>query len=682
MACWIQQSQRKSNNRIDIRVFLIWIAISASLVTLLPTDARAQAPVPAWDYAMPDRFVDRNAALPDPQPNPAQAHDAYVNGALHPASWAVTFDACATAGLVSSYDWFIDDVLIESRSTCSGFQHAFPSEGTYDVRLVAVGTAGQIADERAIEINDLLLFGIGDSYGSGEGNPDVAIDDALISQYSDTADALAQANADADAAYVAWQNALAIFNPLVARVNTARAALNSWSSAVAHRNNVCSSFPFTGCVAAQAAATARLAELIVALANIGIPDPGSYSFGAILNSINNVYNAALATYNVAESPWLAASALVSDTAALLAQLEDLLIPEWQNATCHRSAFSGQVKAAKRIELADPHTSVTFIHLACSGATIIGGGKQDVIGPDQVLGGVVAAETVNPSYQVGLMRDLAGSRAVDGLFVSIGGNDAGFADIITKCVTTEPCHLLSWAVDAVATAALATTCDTAGFFIEDCAFDPPPLISDAETHFATLRAQLQGKYASLAGWLDGSYPYVSVPGDGGLGAVVAPDRVFITEYPDSSHDELVTPCDWDPSQPLDPTQLIGITGPEFDWFSRTMVAGIHDELQAAASAHGWNFVEGISAPFLPHGYCASDPWVVRIAETLVNQGDYSGMVHPDESGQDAYADALEDSYFVPEPSFGLSISLGVAAVVCMRRRGRCSFFGSAETDGPP
>jgi len=308
MACWIQQSQRKSNNRIDIRVFLIWIAISASLVTLLPTDARAQAPVPAWDYAMPDRFVDRNAALPDPQPNPAQAHDAYVNGALHPASWAVTFDACATTGLVNSYDWFIDDVLIESRSTCSGFQHAFPSEGTYDVRLVAVGTAGQIADERAIEINDLLLFGIGDSYGSGEGNPDVAIDDALISQYSDTADALAQANADADAAYVAWQNALAIFNPLVARVNTARAALNSWSSAVAHRNNVCSSFPFTGCVAAQAAATARLAELIVALANIGIPDPGSYSFGAILNSINNVYNAALATYNVAESAWLAAPA--------------------------------------------------------------------------------------------------------------------------------------------------------------------------------------------------------------------------------------------------------------------------------------------------------------------------------------------------------------------------------------
>src|SRR5688572_10425188 len=44
-------------------------------------------------------------------------------------------------------------------------------------------------------------------------------------------------------------------------------------------------------------------------------------------------------------------------------------PRWADRRCHRSAHAGPAQAALAIERADPHTSVTFISLACSGATL-------------------------------------------------------------------------------------------------------------------------------------------------------------------------------------------------------------------------------------------------------------------------------------------------------------------------
>ena len=42
---------------------------------------------------------------------------------------------------------------------------------------------------------------------------------------------------------------------------------------------------------------------------------------------------------------------------------------WQLERCHRSALAGTAQAAIQLEQADPHTSVTFLHLACSGGRI-------------------------------------------------------------------------------------------------------------------------------------------------------------------------------------------------------------------------------------------------------------------------------------------------------------------------
>jgi len=43
-----------------------------------------------------------------------------------------------------------------------------------------------------------------------------------------------------------------------------------------------------------------------------------------------------------------------------------LVGTWQDASCNRSAHAGPVQAAMQSEQGDPRTSVTMLHLACSG----------------------------------------------------------------------------------------------------------------------------------------------------------------------------------------------------------------------------------------------------------------------------------------------------------------------------
>ena len=93
-----------------------------------------------------------------------------------------------------------------------------------------------------------------------------------------------------------------------------------------------------------------------------------------------------------------------------------LFATWQDPSCYRSAHAGPAQAAILLEEGDPRTSVTLLHLACSGGQI----------PDL------------PS-QIEAVNNLIGSREIDALVISIGGNDARFSDIIRMCMNQEPCY---------------------------------------------------------------------------------------------------------------------------------------------------------------------------------------------------------------------------------------------------
>lgn len=100
----------------------------------------------------------------------------------------------------------------------------------------------------------------------------------------------------------------------------------------------------------------------------------------------------------------------------------------EHIRAHRSSKSWPAMAALAIERADEHSSVTFIHLAASGATI----RKGVLGPYKGTDGEnLRGDPLQP--QVDQMRDLVANRAIDVLTLSVGGNDVGFAFAVASLV---------------------------------------------------------------------------------------------------------------------------------------------------------------------------------------------------------------------------------------------------------
>jgi hypothetical protein len=110
--------------------------------------------------------------------------------------------------------------------------------------------------------------------------------------------------------------------------------------------------------------------------------------------------------------------------------------------CHRSYKSGLSLAARDIETRDPHTSVTFINVACSGAEVkhLFSDTYDGLyteGPwdtgvkqpqaDQIARLVCGLRTGSCN---------ARARAIDGIFVSIGINDLKLSDVLKDCMKPD------------------------------------------------------------------------------------------------------------------------------------------------------------------------------------------------------------------------------------------------------
>ena len=105
--------------------------------------------------------------------------------------------------------------------------------------------------------------------------------------------------------------------------------------------------------------------------------------------------------------------------------------EWKDSRCHRSALGGPALAARAVEKADPHSSVTFVSVACSGAQI----------PDvsrRRYGGIVKQGDFTFPPQVEQVAKLVGPHALRGgrhissLLLSAGVNDLYFSNVIRRC----------------------------------------------------------------------------------------------------------------------------------------------------------------------------------------------------------------------------------------------------------
>lgn len=98
-------------------------------------------------------------------------------------------------------------------------------------------------------------------------------------------------------------------------------------------------------------------------------------------------------------------------------------PIWDDKACHRSQLAGAKQAAELIQkwLGEHADRVDFISVACTGAWITHLYRDHYTTPTPE-GPHVVLDT-----QINQVKQLVGSRQIDALFISAGGNDARFGE---------------------------------------------------------------------------------------------------------------------------------------------------------------------------------------------------------------------------------------------------------------
>jgi lysophospholipase L1-like esterase len=121
---------------------------------------------------------------------------------------------------------------------------------------------------------------------------------------------------------------------------------------------------------------------------------------------------------------------------------------WLNAPCHRSLYSYQTRTALALAVQYPHIAVTYLPLACTGATIPDGlfGPQGARECPPSKSGANCPGTSAP--QLTELRDALAaakrrqpSRKLDLILLSIGANDINFSGLVADVIVDSPTERL-------------------------------------------------------------------------------------------------------------------------------------------------------------------------------------------------------------------------------------------------
>jgi hypothetical protein len=261
---------------------------------------------------------------------------------------------------------------------------------------------------------------------------------------------------------------------------------------------------------------------------------------------------------------------------------------WQSRRCHRSARAGPALAAREIERDDRHTSVTFVHLACSGATVPAG----LTGPYDGVEGKPGEPPL--AAQVNVLNRLKKVRPVDAVLVSVGANDVHFGEIVRFCALAPPGNCFGQT------------------------FDPPGPSEGSEKTAAEVVAAsiaaLPGRYAELNRRIDRAIPRT---------------KIHFVEYFDPTGDSDGKACEHGPP---------GVSEAELEQARDGMLVPLNLAVAAAVEKHGWDEVRGVAAKFRTHGYCAPERWVTLLSKSFLELGGSPalkrllGTLHPNREGQ--------------------------------------------------
>jgi lysophospholipase L1-like esterase len=283
---------------------------------------------------------------------------------------------------------------------------------------------------------------------------------------------------------------------------------------------------------------------------------------------------------------------------------------WLDEVCHRSLYGHQLRAALQIAVENQKTAVTFLGYACSGAAV----DEGLLGPQEYVEYVSTANADGGPSQVRavsgsrkdtqlrwLLRELCAEkperdgglwtcpngafrRNVDFLFLSVGGNDIGFTELVTWTTLRDN-----------------TSSKIAKFL--GATVSPKQFA-------ANMKDVLPQSYARLAKAIELAVPLRAE------GGVFDPARVVLSAYPDILEDESGTVCAagdeegeneaaYAANQSLDIWSSWLVVKKSKLERTHEQLSLLHDRMADLAGDHGWLFAARAygDRPFRGHGFCA-------------------------------------------------------------------------------
>jgi lysophospholipase L1-like esterase len=257
-------------------------------------------------------------------------------------------------------------------------------------------------------------------------------------------------------------------------------------------------------------------------------------------------------------------------------------PRWFEIAAHRSMKAGYALAARYFEDIDPHSVVTFIDLAVSGAEIQKGLLQQQDDRLWMRKG-----------QLGYFEELVGTNTIDLLLLSIGGNDVGFSDFLKEATISK--------ID----------------------------LNDVDGYLRRIRS-LKDSYYALNSFIKDRLKIKDI---------------LIAEYPtqlfsNNQKNPLLQTNQFACELFQNVTGFLTI-GQEDVQNLNTIGEALQQTRIEVANELGWIYAGGIADKFKNHGYCSTpeETYWITASYSCTNQGDTRGTMHPNQKGHSLIKNAV-------------------------------------------
>jgi hypothetical protein len=320
---------------------------------------------------------------------------------------------------------------------------------------------------------------------------------------------------------------------------------------------------------------------------------------------------------------------------------------------HRSTHSGPAQFAMRLEEEDPHTSVTFVCLAATGAR-----ADDLFRPDRSNQNRALGSGPTLPAQLDELHAIAGSRRANILILAIGLNDAGGFELLDQLLRREircvdPLRLLavyptrkSWT--ATASPDIEALVDpTKRAWLNGLEPDERRVVLAQETALIFDLAEM-----AASGLTRAREQLERVTRAIAMDQVLSRAEIFVLEYPDP------TGVDSGATAEVILNDLVPafqVNRRELDLARERLLRPLTLMLREIAGSQGWSCVDGIFEAFRSHGCAAKDTWFIRAKESEELQGPRltpvgylrgeisPGMLHPNRRGHQVIGDRLYRRY---------------------------------------